>query len=49
MIQRLRDAVNIQNRQAEEVLQARHTLLSSGADLSSEAGRGRDIMTLLSD
>lgn len=47
MIQRLRDAVNIQNRQAEEVLQARHTLLSSGADLSSEAGRGRDIMTLL--
>ncbi|QRV93285.1 cytochrome P450 family protein [Ceratobasidium sp. AG-Ba] len=40
-------ATSIQNKQAEEVLQARRTLLASGHDLTSEAGRGRDILTLL--
>ncbi|CAE6539748.1 unnamed protein product [Rhizoctonia solani] len=47
-IQRLRRAVKLQNEQAEEIIRARQALLSSGSDLSSEAGRGRDIMTLLS-
>ncbi|KAH7323307.1 cytochrome P450 [Rhizoctonia solani] len=40
-------AIKIQNEQAEEVLRARQASLSAGNDLSSEAGRGRDIMTLL--
>ncbi|KAB5592717.1 Cytochrome P450 family protein [Ceratobasidium theobromae] len=47
IVQQLLLAVNIQNQMAGEVLQARQALLSSGVDLSSEAGRGRDIMTLL--
>ncbi|CAE6524569.1 unnamed protein product [Rhizoctonia solani] len=47
-IQQLRYAVGIQNQQAEEVVQTRQALVSSGDDLSSQAGRGRDIMTLLS-
>ncbi|CUA71120.1 Cytochrome P450 3A6 [Rhizoctonia solani] len=46
-IQQLRYAVGIQNQQAEEVIQTRQALISSGDDLSSHAGRGRDIMTLL--
>ncbi|KAG9097458.1 cytochrome P450-dit2 [Ceratobasidium sp. 370] len=46
-IQQLLHAVRIQNNQAEEVLRARQALIASGHDLSSEAGRGRDIMTLL--
>ncbi|CAE6433484.1 unnamed protein product [Rhizoctonia solani] len=46
-IQKLRHAVKLQNEQAEEVLRARQALLSAGNDLSSVAGRGRDIMTLL--
>ncbi|KAG9122298.1 cytochrome P450-dit2 [Ceratobasidium sp. 392] len=47
VIKQLCRAVDIQNDQAEEVLRARQALVSSGHDLSSEAGRGRDIMTLL--
>ncbi|KAB5592713.1 Cytochrome P450 family protein [Ceratobasidium theobromae] len=46
-VQRLRYAVSMQNAQAEEVLRARQALISSGVDLSSLVGRGRDIMTLL--
>ncbi|CAE6458775.1 unnamed protein product [Rhizoctonia solani] len=46
-LQRLRYAVGIQNLQAEEVLRTREALISSGEDLSSQAGRGRDIVTLL--
>ncbi|CUA75706.1 Cytochrome P450 4V2 [Rhizoctonia solani] len=46
-LQRLRYAVVIQNSQAEEVLRTREALISSGKDLSSQAGRGRDIVTLL--
>ncbi|CAE6491106.1 unnamed protein product [Rhizoctonia solani] len=46
-IQQLRYAVGIQNQQAEEVIRTRQALISSGDDLSSQAGRGRDIMTLL--
>jgi hypothetical protein len=49
VIQQLRYVINIQNDQAEEVLRARQVLISSGVDLSSQAGRGRDIMTLLSE
>ncbi|CUA74081.1 hypothetical protein RSOLAG22IIIB_10965 [Rhizoctonia solani] len=33
--------------QAEEVIRSREAALSAGNDLSTEAGRGRDIMTLL--
>lgn len=47
-IRLLLNAVNLQNEQAEEVLRSRQELIASGVDLSSEAGRGRDIMTLLS-
>ncbi|CAE6522762.1 unnamed protein product [Rhizoctonia solani] len=46
-LQHLRSVINIQNRQAEEVLRAREAALSAGNDLSTEAGRGKDIMTLL--
>lgn len=46
-IQQLRHATGVQNGQAEEVLRARQALISAGVDLSSQAGRGRDIMTLL--
>ncbi|EUC54994.1 cytochrome P450 family protein [Rhizoctonia solani AG-3 Rhs1AP] len=46
-IQQLRYAVGIQNQLAEQVIQTRQALISSGDDLSSQAGRGRDIMTLL--
>ncbi|KAF8732482.1 cytochrome P450, partial [Rhizoctonia solani] len=46
-IQQLQHAVRIQNEQAEEVIRTRQALISSGEDLSSQAGRGRDIMTLL--
>ncbi|KAL5633803.1 hypothetical protein ACGC1H_005858 [Rhizoctonia solani] len=46
-LQQLQYAVGIQNQQAEEVIQSRQALISSGEDLSSQAGRGRDIMTLL--
>ncbi|KAG8706378.1 cytochrome P450-dit2, partial [Ceratobasidium sp. 423] len=46
-IQQLRHAVSIQNQQAEEVIHARQASISAGHDLSSVAGRGRDIMTLL--
>ncbi|CAE6455763.1 unnamed protein product [Rhizoctonia solani] len=46
-IQQLLHAVRIQNEQAEEVIRTRQALISSGEDLSSQAGRGRDIMTLL--
>jgi hypothetical protein len=48
-IQQLQYAVKIQNEQAEEVIRTRQTLISSGDDLSMQAGRGRDIMTLLSN
>ncbi|KAG8696913.1 cytochrome P450-dit2, partial [Ceratobasidium sp. 395] len=46
-VQKLLQAARLQNNQAEEVLRARQALLASGGDLTSEAGRGRDIMTLL--
>ncbi|KAG9122297.1 cytochrome P450-dit2 [Ceratobasidium sp. 392] len=46
-IQKLIQATDLQNNQAEEVLRARQALLASGGDLGSEAGRGRDILTLL--
>ncbi|KAG8752632.1 cytochrome P450-dit2 [Ceratobasidium sp. 423] len=46
-VQRLRHAVSVQNEQAEEVLRTRQALISAGDDLSSQPGRGRDIMTLL--
>ncbi|CAE6461554.1 unnamed protein product [Rhizoctonia solani] len=46
-LQRLRYAVGLQNAQAEEVLRAREALISSDSDLSSQASRGRDIVTLL--
>ncbi|KAG8780851.1 cytochrome P450-dit2 [Ceratobasidium sp. 428] len=46
-VQKLLQAAKLQNNQAEEVLRARQALLASGGDLASEAGRGRDIMTLL--
>ncbi|CAE6506371.1 unnamed protein product [Rhizoctonia solani] len=46
-IQQLRHTVSIQNKQAEEVIHARQASISAGHDLSSVAGRGRDIMTLL--
>ncbi|KAG8795730.1 cytochrome P450-dit2 [Ceratobasidium sp. 428] len=46
-VQKLLQAAKLQNNQAEEVLRARQALLASGGDLTSEAGRGRDIMTLL--
>ncbi|KAF8603701.1 cytochrome P450 [Ceratobasidium sp. AG-I] len=47
MVRRFVEAVSIQNAQAEEALRARQELISAGVDLSSEPGRGRDIMTLL--
>jgi hypothetical protein len=47
-IQRLQRAVKLQNKQAEEIIRVRQELISTGGDLSSEAGRGKDIMTLLS-
>ncbi|CEL56681.1 putative cytochrome P450 4d21 OS=Drosophila melanogaster GN=Cyp4d21 PE=3 SV=1 [Rhizoctonia solani AG-1 IB] len=46
-IQQLQYAVKIQNEQADEVIRTRQALISSGNDLSMQAGRGRDIMTLL--
>ncbi|CAE6464854.1 unnamed protein product [Rhizoctonia solani] len=46
-IQNLRRAIKLQNEQAEEIIRARLELVSAGSDMSSEAGRGRDIMTLL--
>ncbi|CAE6506376.1 unnamed protein product [Rhizoctonia solani] len=46
-LQHLRRVVQLQSGQAEEVLRSREASLSAGNDLSSEAGRGRDIMTLL--
>ncbi|GAB1524307.1 hypothetical protein RhiTH_007460 [Rhizoctonia solani] len=46
-IQKLRRATKVQNEQAEEIIRARQELLSAGKDLSSETGRGKDIMTLL--
>ncbi|CAE6421906.1 unnamed protein product [Rhizoctonia solani] len=46
-IQQLRLAVKTQNEQANNILRARQELISSGVDMSSEAGRGRDIITLL--
>ncbi|KAG8689675.1 cytochrome P450-dit2 [Ceratobasidium sp. 423] len=46
-IQNLRHAIKLQNDQAEEIILARQALLSAGSGLSSEAGRGKDIMTLL--
>ncbi|KAG8706379.1 cytochrome P450-dit2 [Ceratobasidium sp. 423] len=46
-LQHLRRVVRLQNGQAEEVLRAREASLSAGNDLSSQAGRGRDIVTLL--
>ncbi|KAG9122296.1 cytochrome P450-dit2 [Ceratobasidium sp. 392] len=46
-VQQLLQATDLQSNQAEEVLRARQVLLASGGDLTSEAGRGRDIMTLL--
>lgn len=49
VIQQLRRAVAIQNAQAEEVLRSRQELISSGADLGSEVGRGKDVLTLLSE
>ncbi|QRV95542.1 cytochrome P450 family protein [Ceratobasidium sp. AG-Ba] len=47
IVRQMRHVVAVQKEQAEEVLRARQALLSSGSDLSAEAGRGRDIMTLL--
>ncbi|KAG8695168.1 cytochrome P450-dit2 [Ceratobasidium sp. 394] len=46
-VRQLLQAAELQNNQAEEVLRSRKALLASGGDLTSEAGRGRDIMTLL--
>ncbi|ELU38587.1 tartrate transporter [Rhizoctonia solani AG-1 IA] len=46
-IQKLRRATRVQNEQAEGIIRARQELLSAGKDLSSETGRGKDIMTLL--
>ncbi|QRV93245.1 cytochrome P450 family protein [Ceratobasidium sp. AG-Ba] len=46
-VRQLLEARDIQNSQAEEILRARQELLASGHDLRSEAGRGRDILTLL--
>ncbi|ELU37554.1 cytochrome p450 [Rhizoctonia solani AG-1 IA] len=46
-IQQLQHAVEIQNQQAEEVIRKRQALIASGDDLLTQAGRGRDIMTLL--
>ncbi|KAH7323309.1 cytochrome P450 [Rhizoctonia solani] len=46
-IQQLRLAVKAQNEQASNILRARRELISSGVDMSSEAGSGRDIITLL--
>ncbi|CAE6451426.1 unnamed protein product, partial [Rhizoctonia solani] len=40
-------AIKLQNEQAEQIIRARQALLSAGSDLSAEAGRGKDIMTLL--
>lgn len=48
MIRLFAEAVSIQNAQAEEALRARQELIAAGVDLSSEPGRGRDLMTLLS-
>ncbi|KAF8598885.1 cytochrome P450 [Ceratobasidium sp. AG-I] len=47
VVQQLRRAVVIQNRQAQEVLRSRQELISSGVDLTSEPGRGKDVLTLL--
>ncbi|CAE6507036.1 unnamed protein product [Rhizoctonia solani] len=46
-VQKLRRAIKLQNEQAEEIIRSRQTLLSSGGDLSSETGRGKDIISLL--
>ncbi|KAG8721929.1 cytochrome P450-dit2, partial [Ceratobasidium sp. 423] len=46
-IQQLRRAVTMQNEQADKILRARQELLSSGVDMSSEVGGGRDVITLL--
>ncbi|KAF8603700.1 cytochrome P450 [Ceratobasidium sp. AG-I] len=40
-------AVSVQNNLAEEAISSRQKLISEGVDLSSEPGRGRDLMTLL--
>ncbi|KAJ1305503.1 hypothetical protein OPQ81_000510 [Rhizoctonia solani] len=46
-IQQLQRAVRVQNEQADSILRARQELISSGVDMSSEVGKGRDIITLL--
>ncbi|CUA67217.1 Cytochrome P450 3A12 [Rhizoctonia solani] len=46
-IRQLRNAVNFQNEQADKILRIRQELISSGVDISSEAGGGKDIITLL--
>lgn len=48
MVRLFAESVKIQTDLAEEVLRARKELIASGGDLSSEPGRGRDLMTLLS-
>ncbi|CAE7134599.1 unnamed protein product [Rhizoctonia solani] len=45
-IQKLRRAIDFQNEQADKIILDRQKLISSGADMSSEVGRGRDIVTL---
>ncbi|CAE7227428.1 unnamed protein product [Rhizoctonia solani] len=46
-LQHLRHVVGLQQGQAEEIIRSREALLAAGNDLSTQAGRGRDIMTLL--
>ncbi|CAE6522742.1 unnamed protein product [Rhizoctonia solani] len=46
-IRQLRNAVNFQNEQADKILRIRQELISSGVDISSEPGGGKDIITLL--
>ncbi|CAE6461590.1 unnamed protein product [Rhizoctonia solani] len=46
-VQYLRKAVSFQHEQADKILRTREELISSGVDISSETGGGRDIITLL--
>ncbi|KAG9090995.1 cytochrome P450-dit2 [Ceratobasidium sp. 370] len=47
VIQDLRELVNVQHRQAQEILSARQGLLGSGENLDNTTGSGNDILTLL--
>ncbi|CAE6451835.1 unnamed protein product [Rhizoctonia solani] len=46
-IRQLWKAVCFQHEQADKILRTREELISSGVDISSEAGGGKDIITLL--